>query len=452
VAVPFSPDAAQVLGDSFYAARARHASVFKLNSLLAGDNPEFEFSLEYDFDWKVRISLVDGESIRLIGLEDVKDGKTRVREAVLQRSARPGPDAPTSITVRELETAIEIPAPAVIAACVHNGDLYFLHAERNDKTVHILVRKAQWEWEQAGNLPEMLYEFSCAAAAGTVHIVGTPVEQGSAGDWRLVRYEIDADGSIRGPWEIEHGLTNYLGRPRAVSEVSLTGRDDTLYLACRLGSVIATSVMKGAAWSSFVTVSQVPYGARVILWVWFGGVLALCTGLVVTGYRLYLAKSSRMKPVPPPTGRIALPAGLARRGLAFGIDFFAAYAILQAVATPLWTAMGNRSTLEIANIHHPLIINLIFLTYFAVPEAIWGQTLGKALMGIVVKRDDGRRVGVWPAFLRNLFKLLWFVNFLGLLWPFLLIETIVLVTTKRLQRIGDIVAGTLVCRRDNKGR
>lgn len=68
-----------------------------------------------------------------------------------------------------------------------------------------------------------------------------------------------------------------------------------------------------------------------------------------------------------------------------------------------------------------------------------GRTPGKALLGLRVVRDDGRRVDGGSSVLRNLLRLIEL--------PLFYAPGIVLVTvTKRHQRIGDMVGGTLVVR------
>ena len=68
-----------------------------------------------------------------------------------------------------------------------------------------------------------------------------------------------------------------------------------------------------------------------------------------------------------------------------------------------------------------------------------GRTPGKALLGLRVVRDDGRRVDGGSSVLRNLLRLIEL--------PLAYTPGIVLITvTRRHQRVGDMVAGTLVVR------
>jgi uncharacterized RDD family membrane protein YckC len=83
-----------------------------------------------------------------------------------------------------------------------------------------------------------------------------------------------------------------------------------------------------------------------------------------------------------------------------------------------------------------------YLGYYFVSEGMWGRTLGKALTGLVVRRVDGTLAG-WPeAAVRTLLRALE-VNpiLLGALPGGLLVTF-----SKRKQRLGDILAHTLVVR------
>jgi uncharacterized RDD family membrane protein YckC len=74
-----------------------------------------------------------------------------------------------------------------------------------------------------------------------------------------------------------------------------------------------------------------------------------------------------------------------------------------------------------------------------------GRTPGKAMLGLRVVRDDGRRVDVGSSVLRNLLRLIEL--------PLAYAPGIVLVTlTRRHQRLGDLVAGTLVVREPRRPR
>ena len=89
-----------------------------------------------------------------------------------------------------------------------------------------------------------------------------------------------------------------------------------------------------------------------------------------------------------------------------------------------------------------LLLYLIFSGYFAFFEWIWnGQTPGKRWLKLRVIREDGRPITFWEAAVRNLLR-----SFDMMPIPFYSIGLISVFSTARDQRIGDMVAGTVVVR------
>jgi uncharacterized RDD family membrane protein YckC len=77
------------------------------------------------------------------------------------------------------------------------------------------------------------------------------------------------------------------------------------------------------------------------------------------------------------------------------------------------------------------------LTYFFICEALWGQTLGKRLLGLRVLMRDGRPATASAVSARTVLRLI-DDGPLGLL--------VMVLSGKRRQRIGDLVGGTIVAR------
>jgi uncharacterized RDD family membrane protein YckC len=94
---------------------------------------------------------------------------------------------------------------------------------------------------------------------------------------------------------------------------------------------------------------------------------------------------------------------------------------------------------------YAVMIILLFLTfsgYFAFFEWIWsGQTPGKRWLKLRVLREDGRPITFWEASVRNLLRSLDMMPA-----PFYSIGLIAVFGTTRDQRVGDMVAGTVVVR------
>jgi uncharacterized RDD family membrane protein YckC len=81
----------------------------------------------------------------------------------------------------------------------------------------------------------------------------------------------------------------------------------------------------------------------------------------------------------------------------------------------------------------------IFWGYFALFEAYWkGQTPGKRVMKLRVIKDSGRQITFFEALARNLLRV---VDYLP---SFFLVGVVTMLCNKRNQRLGDLVAGTLV--------
>jgi uncharacterized RDD family membrane protein YckC len=82
-----------------------------------------------------------------------------------------------------------------------------------------------------------------------------------------------------------------------------------------------------------------------------------------------------------------------------------------------------------------LVNGLSNFAYFGLSELLWrGQTIGKRQVGIRVVRADGFALDAGSILTRNVFRV---IDSLPLLW-------IVPIVSKRSQRTGDMVAGTIV--------
>jgi uncharacterized RDD family membrane protein YckC len=92
-----------------------------------------------------------------------------------------------------------------------------------------------------------------------------------------------------------------------------------------------------------------------------------------------------------------------------------------------------------------VLIVLVFLLmsgYFAFFEWLWhGQTPGKRWMKLRVIREDGRPISFFEAIVRNLLR-----EFDIMPFPFYSIGLVSVFSTDRDQRVGDLVAGTVVVR------
>ncbi|HUO82252.1 MAG TPA: RDD family protein [Gammaproteobacteria bacterium] len=88
---------------------------------------------------------------------------------------------------------------------------------------------------------------------------------------------------------------------------------------------------------------------------------------------------------------------------------------------------------------------VLAMAYFIVCEARWGATPGKLAVGIRVQSVAGQRIGYGASFVRNLLRII------DILPGFYLIGAISVWITRRNQRVGDLVAGAVVVRRETGG-
>jgi len=77
--------------------------------------------------------------------------------------------------------------------------------------------------------------------------------------------------------------------------------------------------------------------------------------------------------------------------------------------------------------------------YFSLLEGTWGTTIGKKVCGIVVLKDNFTKCTLSRGFLRNLLRIVDFFFYYG-------VGLVTAVATMKWQRLGDIVAETVVVR------
>jgi hypothetical protein len=85
---------------------------------------------------------------------------------------------------------------------------------------------------------------------------------------------------------------------------------------------------------------------------------------------------------------------------------------------------------------------VVLFVYFVLTEGALGATLGKVVAGVRVQTAEGQRVGVRAAVIRNALRIL---DAIGVY----LIGALVILVTRRHQRLGDLVARSVVVRHES---
>jgi len=121
---------------------------------------------------------------------------------------------------------------------------------------------------------------------------------------------------------------------------------------------------------------------------------------------------------------------LARRVGAFLADALLVVAVPSAVVGTLTDVSGTVGTAAVGG---------AFLLYAVATEAAFGQTLGKRLFGVVVVGADGSPCDLRAAAIRNVLRVV------DGAFAYLVGVAVILLTDDR-QRVGDLLADTVVAR------
>lgn len=149
-------------------------------------------------------------------------------------------------------------------------------------------------------------------------------------------------------------------------------------------------------------------------------------------------------------------AGIGSRFVALLLDYllqFAALMLLTFILYLVGKSAANNGRATLTNAHHfdqatiekwveaifILVPFLLHWGYFTLFEALWnGQTPGKRVAKIRVIKDTGRPIGLFESMGRNL------VRIVDMIPGMYAVGMICMFMNRRQQRLGDMVAGTLV--------
>ncbi|HEY3142304.1 MAG TPA: RDD family protein [Acidimicrobiales bacterium] len=133
-------------------------------------------------------------------------------------------------------------------------------------------------------------------------------------------------------------------------------------------------------------------------------------------------------------------AGVASRALALAIDFLALAAIWTVLLLIAVAVFGGAGSVILAILYILFSLALYFV-WFTLFETKWQRTPGKAALGLRVVSTDATPIRFTQAFLR---AVLGIVDFFVL--PIGCLAVVFVLLSSRDQRLGDMVAGTLVVR------
>ncbi len=139
-------------------------------------------------------------------------------------------------------------------------------------------------------------------------------------------------------------------------------------------------------------------------------------------------------------------AGTGSRAMAVLVDVIVAGIPVAVVAG--WIAGGTFRGNGSAGVHlggwGVLLWALLMVAYYIVCEVAWGTSIGKRVLNLTVRADDGSRIGIRASVVRNLAR---FIDGFPYVVPYLVAAFAVSVDEEK-QRIGDRLAHTVVVYRD----
>lgn len=188
---------------------------------------------------------------------------------------------------------------------------------------------------------------------------------------------------------------------------------------------------------------------RSLAWTWIGALMLVSALLTGTGVALLRERRYVEAEAEEPSATPLPSATLTQRGVAFVVDF-----LLLAPFGFVFQAFVFHDAREVVDPSRPeyyltsgfllslLAFHLLAIVYHTLAEANFGQTVGKWVVGIEVLGTSGRRITLRQSAIRNVLRLVdagyvfqYFVGMFSIL------------VTARAQRVGDLLAGTIVVQR-----
>lgn len=123
------------------------------------------------------------------------------------------------------------------------------------------------------------------------------------------------------------------------------------------------------------------------------------------------------------------------RLLAFIIDFFIFWLIAMVFGTFFGEPLDENSIGFSISGFPAVLVMLIGLFLWPISEGFYGQTIGKRFLNLKVLREDLRPIGIGEGLARFLIGFFDYIFLIGI---------IIAATNKKKQRIGDMVASTIV--------
>ena len=96
-----------------------------------------------------------------------------------------------------------------------------------------------------------------------------------------------------------------------------------------------------------------------------------------------------------------------KRVIAYVLDFFVVSSVMWIISYFLSLTVSPADSYQVYQFL-PFIVPVLIMVYFTLCEKFMGATVGKSLLSLKVKSDNGSDISWLQAFIRNLTKIFWF--------------------------------------------
>lgn len=432
----FSTSHVQIVsqGDRLMLLSGRHGSIQREG------RTERTFALA--IEWDVAHARADGDRIVLHGLTAPEGEPTKTRRlmratvpAAALWEATPGSKVPVDGAV---ELVPALPEHVTRLAALRAGDqevVAWMDYAARKTTVRRL--------DGAGAAIEDVDRFALAADGEDVLVLTSRWRLEEIGVLRLETHRFTPGGALETAGDVRFDDPRVMGR--RVTGLALHPDGDGWVLAiARTTSVQVARIRRDgdglAPVGDPLPVTGQPIWSQALATVLTPVLLACSISLIYFGVAIYREKRRMFARILKVRRFISPYAGVVERGFAYVIDVL----LLMPVAMLGWDYLGVnlQAAGEEAVAWNAAAFSLTLLgvqfVYFFLMELIWGQTVGKLILGIRVQAVGGGRAGFWSVLLRNAVRAL---EGTTLTWAIGL--AFIMFTPKR-QRLGDLLGRTVV--------
>jgi len=403
--------------------------VFRVDNYSIYCNGEWQRTPDWPFEWAPAAACTVGADVWVFGAE--MDGEqSQLRAARLRADDKDAWGRPEAI-----EAALALPEPAsdLDVIVLEDRAVVFWHqpTESGNAIWTAAFDGTAWAEASQADAPYESNDFTVAAHDGAAWLFCR--ERGKRlTESRPLMSMVQQGDAWSQPVPLADARDSWLDFTFDLEAVSYDG---ALHVFRATMSHLVLHRMRDGRWEEPQELFEPPPWAIYRTW-WL--LLNVAAGLCLLPFVVVAAFRGRSqgRVVRLLTGKTAPTASWGRRVAALLIDFFMVEGIYNAGSVVFGAAKGGGMEDLLVVVGGHLVV---FFAYFLVCESLSGQTLGKWGLNIMVVDGTGNRATFQRVLIRNLLR-----PWLPFFPVAYLVGSILVLVTPRSQRLGDLLAGTLV--------